>query len=306
MTSADTLPGLPGADDDPGQGAASLVLFERLLADAPELDGSAGTLLERHRAHRAGPHAELLGPLVLPAGALAAVAPELATADHGLPVVLTAWGPGALDALRIGRDLLLADDHAELVGVRIALGQEYEPAAAVDDLLDRLDFSVPAWIGLDPGEGWEAALDLIADDGAENVLLIPGAAGDRTRSQDGSEDGSGQESWPPDVEGTAGLLRRAVDRDVTLALGRGLWPAVTEGENLGLLNMLCAVRAALNGALVAELATILASRVEAPLLAATRRMSDADAAVVRSFLATADVRDLAGTVDRLQALGLLG
>ena len=66
-----------------------------------------------------------------------------------------------------------------------------------------------------------------------------------------------------------------------------------------------AVRAALNGAEVDDVAAVLASHATDPLSAAARRMSDADAAVVRAFLPLVSCPSARRTVTELELLGLV-
>lgn len=264
-----SLAGLPGASADAGTGPVVAPLVEGLLVTPATASGS--------REQRAAWYAELLGPLLVPASAVAALQAELAPGDVGVRVVLDAEpGPGdpaGLLTLREARNLLLDDDRVELTGVHVPL-----PAGvAAADLLAELDFSVPAWVEVAPDAGWPQALEALAADGAEHLAL---------RLTDGG------------AAAVAPVLRAAVDRDLSLRVTGALaTPAV--------LAALCAVRAALNGAEAPEIGGILAERTTAPLAAALRRMSDADAAVARVFLDAVVVPDAAATVADLEALGLV-
>ncbi|HYJ75503.1 MAG TPA: hypothetical protein VEV65_07880 [Kineosporiaceae bacterium] len=266
------LAGLPGASTDAGEGTVVAPLVEGLLL------GSASA--QRHREDRAAWYADLLGPLLVPATGLADLQEELAAGEVAVRVVLTAEpGPGdpaGLLPLREARNRLLDDDRLELTGVHVPL----PPGAAMPDLLAELDFSVPAWVEVPPEGGWREAVAALAMDGAERLALrLPG---------DGQTAGA-----------VAEVLREAVDRDLSVRItGAVPTPAV--------LAALCAVRAALNGAEPPEIAAILAERTTAPLAAALRRMSDADAAVARVFLDAVVVDDVRDAVDDLVALGLVG
>ena len=264
----DPLPGLPGAALDPGTGAAVPTLFEGLLADAGPLAA--------HREHRAARYGDLLGPLVVPADGVEALQDELRSSDHALQVLLSARPEGAdpgLEGLREARNRLLDDDRVEVVGVELPV-----PPGAVAAVLSVLDFSAPAWLELPLVAGWEEALDVVVEDGAEHVAVRA-----------------------DDPAAMAAFVRRAVDRDVVF---RVAGPAREPGA-LAWLAVLCAVRAALNGAEAAEVAAVLAERRAAPLASALRRMSEADAAVARAFLAGVTVADVRSSVEDLVALGLL-
>ena len=65
------------------------------------------------------------------------------------------------------------------------------------------------------------------------------------------------------------------------------------------------VRAALNGAEPAEVAEVLAERRPGPLCSGLRRMSAADAAVVRAFVESVGCPDVAATAAGLRRLALV-
>jgi hypothetical protein len=277
------LPGLPGASLDPGQGAVVPALLEGMLTDGGQ-DPAA------HRAHREAWYAELVGPLAVRADAVERLQEALDPRDHALRVLLVAApdpdhaaaeGDAGLEGLREARNRLLDDDRVELAGVQLAvpLPAPAGTAAVTRALLAALDFSVPAWIEVPLLPGWEQALDVVVEDGAEHVAVDAGN--------------------DPGV--LAAFVRRAVDLDVTFRL-TGLPAAGGPPAGIG---VLAAVRAALNGAETPEVTRILAERRPAPLASALRRMSDADAAVARAFLAAGTVADVRGTVDELVALGLV-
>jgi hypothetical protein len=179
------------------------------------------------------------------------------------------------------------DDRVEVAGVELPLPRAAEPALAARAALAALNVSVPAWFVVPPEAGWLPALEVLAQDGAESVALhVPGAPADG-------------------FAGAAAVLRRAVDLDVAVAVTAGELPVVTDATGCGLLNLLGAVRAALNGADTHEVAAVLAATSPAPLAAAARRMSDADAAVVRAFLPTVTCPSVRSVVEDLEALGLI-
>jgi hypothetical protein len=272
------LAGLPGASLDPGSGPVVPALLEGLLL----ADGTVEAARQGARAW----YADLVGPLLVPVASTAGVQEQLAPGDHGLRVVLVAepaaGDPSGLLGLREARNRLLDDDRLELTGVHVPLRE-----GAADALLAELDLTVPAWVEVPPAAGWEAALDALAADGAEHLgLRLPPDA----------------VTAGPAAEAVAALLRRAVDLDLPLRVtGAGGGAATT----VQLLASLGAVRAALNGADGPEIAAVLAERRPAPLAAALRRMSDADAAVARAFLDGVVVPDAGRTAGDLAALGLV-
>jgi hypothetical protein len=273
------LAGLPGASDDAGDGPVVPALLDAVLL-------AEGTIDSARVAVRAW-YGDLVAALLVRADGMERLQEQLLPGDLGLRIVLLAQpGPGdpsGLLGLREARNRLLDDDRLELTGAHVVLPASRLEMAAVDDLLAELDLTVPAWVEVAPSAGWERALDALAADGAEHLAVrLPAEAGDAS-----------------DV---AGLLRRAVDLDLSLRVsGAGSGGAST----VELLAALCAVRAALNGAEAGEIAAVLGERRVAPLASALRRMSDADAAVTRAFLDAVVVPDAERAALDLAALGLV-
>jgi hypothetical protein len=282
------LAGLPGASTDAGEGPVVGSLLEGLfLAAEPVWD---------HREHVRAWYADLVGPLLVPPSATGTLQEQLEAGDHRLRLVLVAepapGDPAGLFGLREARNRLLDDDRVELTAVHVPLPGPAAPDVAAGALLAELDFTVPAWVELAPSAGWREALEVLAADGAERLALrLPGDA-----------DGPVPAGGAGGGEGVEDILRAAVDLDLSLRItGGGPNPV----PSVGGLAALCAVRAALNGAEPPEIAAILAERTPAPLAAALRRMSDADAAVVRVFLDGIVVRGVLEAVEDLEALGLV-
>ncbi len=277
--------GLPDTTVEDGTSPVVIELLEALWDDAGPLAA--------HRAHRSAWYADLLRTLLVPAATIDEVVAGLDPADHARPVLLTAGNDPAVPAevarqqVRAARDLLAEDDRVEVVGVRLAvpIGPRAE---ATHHLLHALDFSVPAWIEVAPLSGWQDVLRVIAADGAENLtLLLDGA--------------------PAEV--AAALLHTAVEEELGFRLGGAAVPAVTvtagAGYGYGWLNVLCAVRAALDGAGAEALTEILRTTRAAPITTALRRLSAADAAATRALLAAVEIADVAAAAGELERLGLL-
>lgn len=297
---------------DPDAGPATIPLLDGVLVDAGLLtEPAVDTALDAHRAARAGAHGDLTGPLLVPAGLAAGLAASIRSDDHGLRIVLaptdgtggtggtggmggTGGTGGGLDALRAARQEFLDDDRVDIVGVAVRVPPARTLTDGVTLLLDRLDFSAPAWVEVPPRAGWERALALLADDGAEEVALPAAGPGAATPQELGA------------------MLRRLVDLDLTahliggpLPLVRGQAQPASGGADHGLLNVLCAVRAALDGADGGELAAVLAATDPVPLLAAVRRMNHADAARVRAVVVDVTAAPVAAMVRGLVGLRLL-
>ena len=294
---ADTrpLPGLPGAGLS-GTGPVVEPLLDDLLCDtAPGVPvgwpgDPVAQALREHRDHHLAWYGDLIGPLRVPASGTEALLAALQPGDHALPVVLIpdTGSDDLLGGLRRARSLLLDNHRVELVGVELPFAAADSAADAARYALDALDFTVPAWFMVAAVPGWEPAFDVLAQDGAESISLqLP-----RPISLDV-------------FTGVAGVLRALIDRELPYSVTDGIAGLVSTREGHGLLNLLCATRAALNGAETDELAAILAEPSPDPLASAARRMSEADAAIVRAFLPTAGCPSIRDLIGELAAEGLI-
>ena len=244
--------------------ARAAQLTGRLIDDAAVFPpGSAPIPLAigDHRTHRRAWYADLVGPLLIPVlgveefvahldeGALgAASADPLATvliAGRDTHIAQDGIGLGALSR---ARSVLLDDERVELVGIEVALPDFADLGALTRTLLDQLSFGVPAAIEVPRIDGWQDALDVLAEDGAERAKFRTG--------------GPTPADVPSDEELTT-FLTACVERLLAFKLTAGLHHAVRRGEpdapEHGFLNVLAAVTALLGGsgridtqALVAE------------------------------------------------------
>jgi hypothetical protein len=233
-------------------------------------------------------YGDLLGPMRVPVASAADVVAALLPRDHALPVTLSCPrcrvpAPDPLAELHAARALLLDDGRIEVVGVELPLPGGPEPAAAARRALAVLDVSVPAWFVVPPDVRWLPALDVLAEDGAESVALHVG----------------------DDVAGAAAVLRRAVDLDVAVAATSGRAAGGDRGLRVRAAEPAVRRAAALNGASPEEVTAVLACRRPEPLCSAARRMSDADAAVVRAFLPVVTTPSVREAVAELESLSLI-
>jgi hypothetical protein len=263
-------------------------LLDDLLSDTLPPAAVETNLIEtnliEHREHKLSWYGDLVGPLRVPASSTQALIGALLASDHGLPIILIPDLDSAdqLGDLRAARSLLFDNHRIELVGMELPFAAADSVADAARLALDQLDFTVPAWFRVSAVPGWEPAFDVLAQDGAESVALELPAP----RSMDVFTQ-------------VAGVLRALIDRELPYAVTGGIGGLVSTSDGHGLLNLLCATRAALNGAESKELAMILAEPSPDPLASAARRMSEADAAIVRAFLPRVNcpsIRDLVGAL----------
>jgi hypothetical protein len=296
-----------GPDDatrHPGQvGLASPALFTGLVDDAamfPPGNAPLDTALREHLMHRSAWYADAVGPLLVPAGQVAMLADAVAAqgiwSDSDTRLGIGIIATEGLDSARHALAMLEPARAVEAIAVEL-------PLAAVDDL-------PRAWSELGtPGRlvWWE--IDR-AGYLREQLGRLAGAA--RTAGPGGAKlrtGGLDPAAVPSEVE-LAAFLRHAIDVDLTFKLTAGLHHAVrctdpASGlEQHGVLNLLCAVKAALNGAEVDELAELLAERDAGPLVPRANAMSEADASVMRAFWSSFGCCGVTDPIEELVALGL--
>ncbi len=287
---------------------AERALFARLVDDAAVFPPAALPLdaaLAAHVTHRDGPYADLVGPLLVPAGAAPDLLALLAAGTHALPV-----GPdGGATPLRVGLIARPGTDPTVVAGALELL----RDSATVEVVGVEMGWT-PAWrqvdvaglpLSLEVPRGDEQAA-AVADIATEFSDMVPVQAKFRTGT-------TPQWTWPDETE-LAAFVRAAVDHDLGFKLTGGLHHAVradhpaadggTDPQH-GVLNVLVATRWALNGAEEEELVPVLAEREVAQLVPYVTRMSAADAAIVRAFFTAYGCCDVTDPIGELTDLGLV-
>lgn len=257
---------------DPGRAAALVAGLVDELAGPDDVAGD----VHAHRARRTSPLGAALGTLVVPVSRLAGVLDALDADPRTEPLDLVLVADTGLVEAAEARAVLLDDDRVDLRGLHVAL----PPDGRLDDsarlTLDTLDFALPAWIAVPPAEGWERALDVLAEDGAERALLpvVPGTS-------------SGA---------VAAFVVGCVRRGLAFSLAGGAWSG---GSAAG---ALAATSAALLGRDADRVAPLLEPGSTGAALAV---LADADPRAVRRLLLSVAVSDAAGALDGLRDAGLL-
>lgn len=288
-TSASTVP----------QGAASTSLQDTvaglvlgLVDDAavfPPGNAPVADAVAAHQVHRNAWYAETVGPLLVRSSDVVTLL-EATRAGDDLRIGLVADEglTGLVEAIGL---LFDHDERAALAQVEIALPADHDPAAATRVLLDQLAFSAMAYVEV-PRTGWDSALDVLAEDGAERAKYRTG--------------GSTAAAHPSDAE-LAAFVRGCLDRGLGFKLTAGLHHAMRstspEGfEQHGFLNVLAAVGAGLAGASVDDVAAVLAERDSGRVVSA---LAGTDVATVRRCFVSFGCCGVTDPVADLVALGLL-
>lgn len=281
---------------------ATAVLLRGLVDDAavyPPGNAPLAQAVTDHLAARAAWYAPVVGPLLVPASAVAAL-PALLPPEVGpeSPLAVGIIADAGLDGLLAAASDAASEKRLRVVHGEIAVAAGGDVRERVREALDRDRFpdlfvEIPL---RDRGAALAALDEAAAHESGESVKLRTG--------------GTSREAFP-DEETVAWGLRCAIDRDLGVKLTAGLHHAVrhtnpvTGFEHHGFVNALIAVRAALLGAEVPDMARLLAERDPARLLPHVHRMSEPDATVVRSFLRSFGCCGVTDPVTDLVALGLL-
>jgi hypothetical protein len=270
-------------------------LFAQLVDDTTvSAGGSLAEALAGHRAHQNAWYRGLVGPLILPSSAIAALPPMLDGGERLTIGVVSDSGPQAL-----ARSVRASGDRVEVAHVEAAVAKRGEdPQPGLQDLLTLVGGlpSIPGYAEIPLTWGLLAALDTLAEARAGG---LPVAAKFRTG-------GLAAELFPTPVE-LAAVICACRDRQLRFKLTAGLHHAVryTDPEtgfvHHGFLNVLVATLAAARGAEVAEVAEILAATDPAPLVEPARALRDES----RPLWDGLGSSDLTGPLTDLRQLGLL-
>ncbi|SDP20423.1 hypothetical protein SAMN04489867_1722 [Pedococcus dokdonensis] len=271
-------------------------LFAGLVDDAavfPPGNAALADAVRLHRQHRTSGYAACVGPLLVPASS--------ATDLVGLVGLV---GPGPAETLRvgvIGRPGVAAADVA--AAVSLLRGTPGVDVAGVElgwtpDWRDTRFGDLSRTLEVPRGAEQAAAIADIAADVSDSVALQAKFRTGETETW----------AWPDETE-LATFIRTAIDHDLGFKLTGGLHHVVRgthDGqEQHGLLNVLVAVRWALNGEEVDELVPLLAERDAAVLVPQVTRMSAADAAIVRAFFTAYGCCEVTDPLGELTTLGLI-
>jgi hypothetical protein len=262
-----------------------------------------------HRDHRAAPHADLVGPLVVGDAHLPDLARLLAGAEDAggeelaLGVVVSG-GAGALepavrwvpDGARLGTLAVALRDSAtgETAHNARRICTAVDRLRAAGDLDDEVAVLVepPRLYDAAPARDWLAALDEIA------------AADHRLKLRTGGADADAV----PSAAELATCIGAALDRELSFSCTAGLHAAVRHRDAAtgqvrhGFLNVLVATRASLDGAGTDDVAAVLQETDPAVLLAAADEPGRAGA---RRWFRSFGSCSIAEPLSDLETLGLV-
>jgi hypothetical protein len=290
-----SLPGMTATTGAAAEQPAERALFEGLVDDAAVFPPGNAPLEEAvrlHREHKTSGYAAFVGPLLVPASA----AQELVSlAAQGDPLQVSVIGRPGVPGPEVvaAAHALRASGAVEVLGLEMAWTPQWRDAGA--DAMS-LTLEVPR------GDAQVEAVGDIAKDSSDSVSL-------QAKFRTGAT-----ESWPwPDEQELATFIRTAIDHDLGFKLTGGLHHAVRttvpddslQPEHHGLLNVITAVRWALNGEDVDELVPLLAERDPAVLVPQVTRMSVADASIVRAFFTAYGCCRVTDPIGELAALNLV-
>jgi hypothetical protein len=243
-------------------------LFARLVDDAAAIPPGSTLLAEAvsaHREYRSAWYADLVGPLLVPASAVAELA-GLRTQEDDWPVGVV--GDTGVDGL--GEAIGYDEPRVPVSQVEVAVAKRGEdPQPGLSRLLELL----PGWAGvvgfaeIPLTWGLLAALDTLAEARAGGLN-----AGAKFRTG-----GLAAELFPTPIE-LAAVICACRDRRLPFKLTAGLHHAIrhTDPEtgfvHHGFLNVLMGTVVAQDGAEVADVAAVLAGTDPTPLVEAARPM----------------------------------
>jgi len=269
-------------------------LFTGLVDDASLLPPSFISLhdaVAKHAEHRAAWFARLLGPLLVPASAIAVDLPagELPVALVGdVPVGAV---PAAVEKLRASGAMVF---HIEAPVAR--RGEDPQPGLSGLRALASNDKDLEVYAEIPLSWGLLAALDTVAECRAEGLRIAP-------KFRVG---GLAAELFPTPVE-LAAVVCACRDRELPFRLAAGLRHAIrhTDPEtgftHHGFLNVLTAAIVADGGGEVAEVAEVLAATHPLPLVEPARGRRNSDRPLFAGFGAATVVEPLT----ELVRLGLI-
>lgn len=292
-------------------------LLRGLVDDAavfPPGNAPLEVAVARHAGHREAGYAGCVGPLLLPPSAAGPLPGAVEThwpPAEPLRVVLVSRPGAPVSALTEAVERLATEKRVEVAGVELGWTKGWR-ALAVSDL--------PVAVEVPRGAEQSAALEDIArarDDASATLGGVAAAPAERASVVAKFRTGP-TPTWPwPEERELAEFLVGAVARGLPFRLTGGLHHAVratyppgtatavpAPEENHGVLDVLLATRAALDGAGPAEVAEVLGRRDGVTLAAEAMALDDDAAARVRAAFTAYGCCEVTDPIGELADLGL--
>ena len=278
---------------DPGAARALVTALFDDAATFPPGDAPMPAAVRGHGDHRRSWYADLVGPFLCATSRVPQLQEALAGASGLDPLAIVLVADNGVQGADQATRLLLDDDRVELVGIELALPREGDPVVFARHVLDALAFSVPTAIEIPQVAGWQDALDVLAQDGAERAKFRTGGP---------------TAAHIPTPDRLADLVVAAVERQVPFKLTAGLHHAIRGAESTdgiahhGFLNLLAGTALALRAGTAPEVAAVLSATDASPVLAV---LAESDPTAVRRSLTSIGTCSIADPVADLLALGML-
>lgn len=247
--------------------------------------------IQTHRAMTRSSYVDLVGPFLCPTSRVSQLLESLRSSGDPIRVVLLADG-GVL-GVEQAQHLLADDERVRVVGLEIALPRDGDPTVFTRHVLEALNFSVPTAVEIPRVPGWQGALDVLAQDGAERAKFRTGGP---------------TEADIPSPGELASQIVAAVERRVPFKLTAGLHRALPHPDadtglrQHGFLNALAATALACDGASPEDLAVVLAATDPTAVLGPLRSCRPARVRAAFTSFGTCSLREPIGD---LVSLGLL-
>ena len=286
--------------------AQQRALLRGLLDDAslfPPRSLPMPTAVAAHVKQENAWFSELTGPFVCPDTRIAELGRALTVANiSGIDLAIVVTG-GASEAAAVS-DVVAMDGRLRLRAVEVPAARSAEPAQAIADVVHALDtvplpgatgfVEIPLAAISDPATAWPL-LDLVDQRGYRPKLRTGGVTPDAF----------------PGEQMLAGCLVSVAGRRIPFKCTAGLHHAVrstdqaTGLEQHGFLNVMLAVRAAVDDADGDDIAAILAERDAGSVAAAVRALEEETAAQIRWLFTSFGTCSTDEPVADLVSLGLL-
>ena len=258
--------------------------------DAVAAAQDIAAIVTAHRALRRSDQGDLVRSFCCPTSRVADLVEALGPIALE-PVEVTLVADSGLLGVEKSTHLLLDDDRVELVGLQVSLPRSGQPDVFAHHVLAALTFAMPCSVEVPQVPGWELALDVLQEDGAERAAF-------RIES---NSNGSRVQLL---ADALSASVRRRVHFSVVggtaaLAAGPGIDPDVAEAT--AVLALLAGTVVAVAGGTTGDILTAL----ELGPVAAIERAADCDPQQVRKLLQSIGIVRPREVLTHLQSLGLL-